>query len=107
MPSTAMQALKRVLQGSSKSLNETNLRKAFHFFDADNSGEIDSAEFQVCRSLGPVLPLSLTARLKAAMRSLGFRCTALTANQIIASADQDGNGTINLEEWMGMLTRVQ
>lgn len=84
-----MESLRRLLQAGASTLDPDRAVRSFRFFDEDGSGEIDSEEFQ------------------AAMRSLGFRCTALQAKQIIASVDLDRSGTIDEQEWLAMLLRVQ
>lgn len=76
--------LRRLFQ-QNPNLDEEAATRVFHFFDADNSGFIDTAELQ------------------AALRALGFRCTHLGARIIIDSIDDDGDGAISLKEWLDML----
>lgn len=42
--------------------------------------------------------------LKAAMQSLGFEAKNQTIYQMIADIDKDGNGTIDFEEFLDMMT---
>merc|ERR1711924_230274 len=57
------------------------IREAFNLFDADNSGAIDVRE------------------LKAAMRALGFE-----VKKMISDIDNDGNGSIEFQEFLEMMT---
>ncbi|CAH1116262.1 unnamed protein product [Phaedon cochleariae] len=65
----------------------TELREAFLMFDKNKDGEISKAE------LGRV------------MRFLDFRPTDNELNQMIRAADIDGNGTINFDEFLVMMTK--
>lgn len=55
-------------------------------------------------------PFSLLAgtidpkELKAAMQSLGFEAKNQTIYQMIADIDKDGNGTIDFDEFLDMMT---
>jgi centrin-1 len=62
------------------------IREAFNLFDTDGSGTIDPKE------------------LKAAMQSLGFEAKNQTIYQMIADIDKDGNGTIDFDEFLDMMT---
>ena len=62
------------------------IREAFNLFDTDGSGTIDPKE------------------LKAAMQSLGFEAKNQTIYQMIADIDKDGNGSIDFEEFLDMMT---
>jgi len=62
------------------------IREAFNLFDTDGSGAIDPKE------------------LKAAMQSLGFEAKNQTIYQMIADIDKDVDGTIDFEEFVGMMT---
>lgn len=62
------------------------IREAFNLFDTDGSGTIDPRE------------------LKAAMQSLGFEAKNQTIYQMIADIDKDGNGSIDFEEFLDMMT---
>ena len=42
--------------------------------------------------------------LKAAMQSLGFEAKNQTIYQMIADIDKDGNGSIDFEEFLDMMT---
>merc|ERR1711957_1005458 len=57
------------------------IREAFSLFDSDASGMIDIRE------------------LKAAMRALGFEL-----KKMVSDVDNDGNGTIEFNEFLGMMT---
>merc|ERR1712167_410075 len=57
------------------------IREAFSLFDSDASGAIDVRE------------------LKAAMRALG-----LELKKMVSDVDNDGNGTIEFVEFLGMMT---
>ena len=59
---------------------------AFAFFDVDKSGAIDALE------------------MHKAMKSLGFHCTLQQAKQIISDLDSDGNGLIEFDEWVRIMT---
>lgn len=62
------------------------IREAFNLFDTDGSGTIDPKE------------------LKAAMQSLGFEAKNQTIYQMIADIDRDGNGAIDFDEFLDMMT---
>merc|ERR1712028_41469 len=62
------------------------IREAFNLFDADNSGAIDVRE------------------LKAAMRALGFEIKKEELKKMISDIDNDGNGSIEFQEFLEMMT---
>merc|ERR1712080_105802 len=62
------------------------IREAFNLFDGDQSGAIDVRE------------------LKAAMRALGFEVKNDELKKMITDIDNDGNGTIEFAEFLGMMT---
>mmetsp|Transcript_21379 Transcript_21379/g.19450 ORF Transcript_21379/g.19450 Transcript_21379/m.19450 type:complete len:171 (-) Transcript_21379:22-534(-) len=62
------------------------IREAFNLFDTDGSGTIDPKE------------------LKAAMQSLGFEAKNQTIYQMIADIDKDGDGSIDFDEFLDMMT---
>merc|ERR1711966_419437 len=62
------------------------IREAFSLFDSDASGMIDIRE------------------LKAAMRALGFEVKNEELKKMVADVDNDGNGTIEFAEFLGMMT---
>ena len=62
------------------------LKEAFNLFDTDGSGNIDAKE------------------LKAAMRALGFQVKKADVRKMIADIDKDGNGSIDFEEFLDMMT---
>merc|ERR1712021_156340 len=57
-----------------------------NLFDADNSGAIDVRE------------------LKAAMRALGFEVKKEELKKMISDIDNDGNGSIEFQEFLEMMT---
>merc|ERR1711998_563270 len=62
------------------------IREAFSLFDSDASGAIDVRE------------------LKAAMRALGFEIKNEELKKMVSDIDNDGNGTIEFQEFLGMMT---
>lgn len=62
------------------------IREAFNLFDTDGSGAIDPKE------------------LKQAMQSLGFEAKNATIYQMISDIDKDGNGSIEFDEFLDMMT---
>merc|ERR1712159_211826 len=62
------------------------IREAFSLFDSDASGMIDIRE------------------LKAAMRALGFEVKNDELKKMVTDVDNDGNGTIEFVEFLGMMT---
>ena len=63
------------------------LRQAFDLFDTDGSGTIDPKE------------------LRAAMQSLGFETKNQTIYQMIQDIDKDGDGDIDFDEFLDLMTR--
>merc|ERR1711939_1002618 len=62
------------------------IREAFSLFDSDASGMIDIRE------------------LKAATRALGFEIKNEELKKTVSDIDNDGNGTIEFAEFLGMMT---
>merc|ERR1711881_532415 len=62
------------------------IREAFSLFDSDASGAIDVRE------------------LKAAMRALGFEVKNEELKKMVSDVDNDGNGTIEFNEFLQMMT---
>merc|ERR1712023_581532 len=62
------------------------IREAFNLFDADNSGAIDVRE------------------LKAVMCALGFEVKKEELKKMISDIDNDGNGSIEFQEFFEMMT---
>merc|ERR1712096_77962 len=62
------------------------IREAFSLFDSDASGAIDVRE------------------LTAAMRALGFEIKNEELKKMVSDIDNDGNGTIEFGEFLGMMT---
>merc|ERR1711943_183335 len=62
------------------------IREAFSLFDSDASGMIDIRE------------------LKAAMRALGFEVKNEELKKMVTDVDNDGSGTIEFNEFLGMMT---
>ena len=52
----------------------------------------------------PILGTIDPKELKAAMQSLGFEAKNQTIYQMIADIDKDGNGTIDFDEFLDMMT---
>merc|ERR1711907_695790 len=75
---------KKVGQLSEEQLDE--IREAFSLFDSDASGAID------------------VRGLKAAMRALGFEIKNEELKKMVSDIDNDGNGTIEFQEFLGMMT---
>merc|ERR1712072_1426180 len=70
--------------GSEEQMDE--IREAFNLFDGDQSGAIDVRE------------------LKAAMCALGFEVKNEELKKMVSDVDNDGNGTIEFVEFLGMMT---
>merc|ERR1712010_104875 len=64
----------------------SEIREAFELFDTDGSGSIDSKE------------------LKVAMRALGFEPKKDEIHKMIADVDDSGDGEIDFDEFMKMMT---
>merc|ERR1712162_66763 len=75
---------KKAGQLSDEQMDE--IREAFSLFDSDASGAIDVRE------------------LKAAMRALGFEVKNEELKKMVSDVDNDGNGTIEFVEFLGMMT---
>merc|ERR1712072_750968 len=77
-------AKKKAGQLSDEQLDE--IREAFSLFDSDASGQIDVRE------------------LKAAMRALGLEVKNEELKKMVTDVDNDGNGTIEFNEFLQMMT---
>jgi centrin-1 len=62
------------------------IKEAFNLFDTDRNNAIDVRE------------------LKAAMRALGFEMKKEDVRKMLADLDKDVNGTISVDEFIGMMT---
>ncbi|KAF8859290.1 BC4, calmodulin [Acephala macrosclerotiorum] len=72
----------------SKSLDtESELKAAFAVFDKDNDGVISAAE------------------LRDVMASIGENLTDAEVDEVMKEVDQDGNGSIDFEEFLQVLNR--
>ncbi len=65
-------------------LDEAKLRKAFKDLDTDNSGTLDAGE------------------IKKALSSCGTKITDETAAAIIKQVDRDGDGKVNVKEFLAV-----
>merc|ERR1712196_177055 len=79
-------AAKKKAKGGLSEEQIEEIREAFNLFDADNSGAIDVRE------------------LKAAMRALGFEVKKEELKKMISDIDNDGNGSIEFQEFLEMMT---
>merc|ERR1712028_309220 len=79
-------AAKKKAKGGLTEEQTEEIREAFNLFDADNSGAIDVRE------------------LKAAMRALGFEVKKEELKKMISDIDNDGNGSIEFQEFLEMMT---
>merc|ERR1711865_821060 len=79
-------AAKKKAKGGLTEEQIEEIREAFNLFDADNSGAIDVRE------------------LKAAMRALGFEVKKEELKKMISDIDNDGNGSIEFQEFLEMRT---
>merc|ERR1712167_480920 len=79
-------AAKRKAKGGLTEEQIEEIREAFSLFDSDASGAIDVCE------------------LKAAMRALGFEVKNEELKKMVSDVDNDGNGTIEFVEFLGMMT---
>merc|ERR1711871_50024 len=61
------------------------VHEAFRKFDDDGSGTIDASE------------------LKLALQHMGLKLSAAEVSELLTSADKDGNGEIDMEEFEGMM----
>ena len=62
------------------------IKEAFDLFDTDGLGKIDAKE------------------LKVAMRALGFETTKEEIRKIIIDMDREGNGTIEYQDFLDLMT---
>ena len=70
-----------------RQMNSDELREAFHVFDKDSNGFISAAE------------------LKQMMDSLGEKLTDEEVDEMVRVADMDGDGQVNYEEFVTLMTR--
>ncbi len=82
------QAILRRLGAKDASQLRTEIVSVFNLFDADGSGEIGLAE------------------LLAAFRRLGVELTLREAEKLIADADEDGNGIVDVDEFVEMVENM-
>merc|ERR1711907_673119 len=61
-------------------------KEAFELFDTDKSGSIDASE------------------LSFAMRALGFEPTGQEVADMLEKTDEDGNGTVQYEEFVDLVS---
>lgn len=85
------------------------IREAFNLFDTDGSGmffeTLLSGISEHCDSKYKYLSGTIDPKeLKAAMQSLGFEAKNQTIYQMIADIDKDGNGSIDFDEFLDMMT---
>lgn len=86
------------------------IREAFNLFDTDGSGTsgCTCADYRLIAHLLFIINLFSGTidpkELKAAMQSLGFEAKNQTIYQMIADIDKDGNGTIDFDEFLDMMT---
>lgn len=73
-------------QGSLTEEQKQEIREAFDLFDIEGTGTIDAKE------------------LKVAMRALGFEPSKEEIKQIIADADKEGDGNIEFEDFLNLMT---
>ncbi|KAJ3286854.1 hypothetical protein HDU79_006169 [Rhizoclosmatium sp. JEL0117] len=66
---------------------EGEIREAFQLFDTDGSGSITNKEWRI------------------AMKAMGFEPTKEENKQMLSEMDKDGSGTIDYDEFLGMITR--
>ncbi|KAI9357004.1 centrin-1 [Zopfochytrium polystomum] len=76
---------KRTFQLSAQ--QEIEIREAFEMFDTDGSGSITIQEWRV------------------AMRAMGFESMKEENRMMLAEMDRDNNGTIDFDEFSGMVKR--
>lgn len=84
------------------------IREAFNLFDTDGSGMIFETlsgilEWRDTKHKFPSGTID-PKELKAAMQSLGFEAKNQTIYQMIADIDKDGNGSIDFDEFLDMMT---
>jgi len=61
-------------------------KEAFELFDTDQSGTIDGSELKFC------------------MQALGFDPSPYEIKEMLEKIDQDGNGTVEFEEFVDLLS---
>mmetsp|Transcript_81340 Transcript_81340/g.226499 ORF Transcript_81340/g.226499 Transcript_81340/m.226499 type:complete len:518 (-) Transcript_81340:138-1691(-) len=69
-------------------VSEEDLKAAFMKFDSDNSGSINISELQ------------------NAMKILGVKCNQNSAKKVLDIMDKDGNGTIELDEFINFFCKI-
>lgn len=81
-------------------------REAFDLFDTDGSGTIDAKELKVamrCAFLSISYPTA-PMHTSSTTRALGFEPKKEEIKKLIADADKDGNGTIDFDDFLSMMT---
>lgn len=68
-------------------VNMNEIQSAFGVFDLDGDGKISAAE------------------LLEVLRRLGQRCSLETRRKMLKGVDRDGDGLVDMDEFMIMMTR--
>lgn len=68
--------------------NSKDLRDAFNLYDKDKNGKISAAE------------------LHSVMKGIGEKCSLKDCRRMISSVDDDGDGSVNFEEFKKMMSRA-
>ncbi|KAL7193234.1 hypothetical protein ACSBR2_024948 [Camellia fascicularis] len=68
-------------------VNMNEIQSAFGVFDLDGDGKISAAE------------------LLEVLRRLGERCSLETCRKMVKGVDRDGDGLVDMDEFMIMMTR--
>jgi len=86
--------------------SEEEIKEAFKVFDKDGNGFISAAELRhVMTNLGRYSPVSFCRPLLTKItRFIGEKLTDTEVDEMIREADVDGDGQINYEEFVKVLT---
>ena len=83
--------------------SEEEIREAFRVFDKDGNGYISAAELRYEFEL-PLCGSSGDLYFRHVMTNLGEKLTDEEVDEMIREADIDGDGQVNYEEFVTMMT---